>query len=195
MLNIIDKVALSERDKYDAIWQHDVYKEVSPGMDCVEHFMRIMSPTKGDTLIDIGCGEGIAGLEFQQRGLRVWWLDITDAALREDVNRKWFLHMPVWSREFNRRKFPTPIDFGFCCDVLEHVPTEYVMLAVHRIISVCSRAWLQVAFLPETHGRMIGKTLHMTVRPYSWWLEHIGAVCKIDEARDICGRGVFMVSR
>ena len=190
--------AASERQKYEEIWGHKEYRDKSPGLENVERFMSVMKPEKGETLIDIGCGSGVAGLEFERLGLDVWYLDITDAGLEQKVNRKRFIRQPLW--EEWRHFGPDGMDgwnygwrYGFCCDVMEHIPTEYSMLVVDRILRSCGTTWFHIAMFRDGFGKMIGKPLHLTVKPYSWWLEHIGGIGNILDARDLCGMGLFVV--
>src|SRR6187549_3029780 len=102
-----------ERAKYSEIWSFDEYREAnSPGLINVDRFMSVMQPKPGTSLIDIGCGSGKAGLEFEKRGLQVSWTDITDAGLDKAVKRHRFIEAPLWGF--------TPLgewDYGFCCDV------------------------------------------------------------------------------
>jgi hypothetical protein len=182
----------AERDKYAELWT-DVpeYRNFSPGLENVQRFFDVLSPQRDYSLIDIGCGEGVAGLAFQDRGLKVTWLDITDAGLKPEVPRQRFIRSALWDRWklLNQMGF----DYGFCCDVMEHIPTEYTMLALDRIISACRMSWFQIAFLHDGHGKFIGKPLHLTVQPFVWWLDRLKGIGNVIDARDLCGRGLFIV--
>jgi hypothetical protein len=188
--------AAQERAKYEEIWAIPEYKRHSPGLVNVERFMRVMNPPPLDglSLVDIGCGAGVAGLEFERRGFAVHWMDLTAAGLDPDVDRDRFIEAPLWDRSWPLRK-RNRWDYGFCCDVLEHVTTEYVMLCVDNILSSCRTAWLQVALRPDEFGKMIGEPLHLTVRPYDWWLVRLASVGKVVDARDLCGDGLYVVQR
>ncbi len=201
MIHVADGAA-QERDKYAEIWTFDEYRKAnSPGLINVDRFMSVMKPKTGSSLIDIGCGSGRAGLEFQRRGLDVSWLDLTAAGLDPEVERSRFKEAPLWAdwemefgsffADLERPHF----DYGFCCDVMEHIPPEYTMLALHRIITACSTTWLQIALRPDEFGKLIGEPLHLTVRPFSWWLVRLATLGKVIEARDLCGDGLFVVTR
>lgn len=184
-----------ERQKYETLWR-DVpdYRLKSPGMENLQRFIDVLRPSVGDTLLDIGCGEGVAGLEFMDKhSLIVNWIDITDAGLLGEVPRRSFVKASLWApwHIFFKHGF----DYGFCCDVMEHIPPEYTMLVLDRILSACRKTWFQIAFLPDGHGEIIGQTLHLTVKPFNWWLDHLRSLGRVTEARDICGRGVFVVER
>jgi hypothetical protein len=185
--------AAEERSKYEAIWSFEQYQESgSPGLANVERFMSVLSPSPGSSVIDIGCGAGRAGLAFGDRGLKPWWLDLTPAALDPEVDRSRFIESPLWSPHWGER---SAWDYGYCCDVLEHIPTEYAMLACHRIIENCDTSWLHICNLPDEFGKLIGEPLHLTVKPYQWWLTRLATLGEVIDARDLCGNSLFVVRR
>ena len=187
--------AAPERAKYAAIWSGvPDYKNYSPGLENVDRFMAVLSPSPQSTLLDVGCGAGVAGLDFEKRGLRVWWLDITDAGLEPEVDRNRFIESPIWSSAWTRHR-PMGFDFGFCCDVMEHIPPEYTLLCIDRILNACRTVWFQIALTPDEFGHRIGQPLHLTVQPYAWWLSRIASLGKVIDARDLCGTGLYVVSR
>lgn len=185
--------SIEERDKYTEIWSNvPEYRNWSPGMENVQRFLNVLEPSRVDkTLLDIGCGEGKAGLEFEKLGFKVNWIDITDAALSQDVPRDKFLQGPLWDISV----FPIS-DYGFCCDVMEHIPSEYSMLCLHNIINSCRTTWFNIALVPDSFGQTIGKPLHLTVRPFAWWRDQfveLGGV--VVDARDLGGSGLYVVRR
>lgn len=185
--------AAQERAKYAEIWSLPEYRQAhSPGLENVERFMSVLSPKTGERIIDIGCGSGKAGIEFNRLGLRAWWLDITDAGLDEGVDRSRFIERPLWARWKTATMW---WDYAFCCDVLEHIPPEYAMLTADRIISACKTSWLQIALRPDEFGKLIGEPLHLTVRPFDWWLIRLATLGEVIDARDLCGVGLYIVRR
>jgi hypothetical protein len=181
-----------ERAKYTQLWAEvPEYRAYSPGLENVARFMDIVKPPSlRCSLIDLGCGSGEAGLEFSTIGFDVSWLDITDAGLHEKVPRYRFSEVPLWSRW----KPPYGYDYGYCCDVMEHMPPEYVMLVLDRIISACRFAYFTIAFLPDEFGQAIDQPLHLTVQPFRWWLERLRTLGVVLDARDLCGAGLFVVT-
>lgn len=184
--------AKQERDKYQEIWEKvPEYRSYSPGKENVERFMKVINPKLGSRLIDLGCGEGVAGLEFEKLGLDVWYLDITKAAKKEEIRDNRFMVSPLWG---DWRKFPQ-FDYGFCCDVLEHIPQEYTMLCLDKILENCRISWLQISLIEDSFGKVLGQPLHLTVRSFDWWLIRLGTLGKVIEARDLLDTGLYVVKR
>lgn len=193
VLHIPDGIA-QERAKYAEVWSIPEYKEYSPGLEDVDRFMGVIDPPPHSTLIDLGCGAGVAGVALRDRGLSVDWLDLTDAGLDDKVNRKRFIEAPLWDASWmTHRKMGW--DYGFCCDVLEHLPIEYTMLAISNMLAACRTLWLQVCLRPEDQNRFVRDTLHLTVCPYDWWLIRIATLGRVIDARDLCQLGLYIVRR
>jgi 2-polyprenyl-3-methyl-5-hydroxy-6-metoxy-1,4-benzoquinol methylase len=192
MLHIVDSTA-PERTKYEEIWSYPEYKVFSPGLENVERFIEVLEPIAMASLIDIGCGSGCAGMKFANLGFRVTWLDLTDAALDEQIDRTRFIQAALWDNWGinNKRGW----DYGFCCDVMEHLPPEYTMLALDRIFKACGTTWLQIALHDDGFGKFIGKPLHLTVQSFAWWRDRIATLGTLTEARDLCGTGLYVVHR
>lgn len=161
----MDSLSQQERDKYEAVWAFDVYRERSPGMRFLDDAIRRLNPPIGSTFLDIGCGTGRVSKELRQRGYEVTAMDIAANACQEYDGP--FLYASVWDIGD-----VGAFDFGFCADVMEHLPTDRVDLAIAEIARVCSAAYFQIANF-EDHGEMIGGGvhLHLTVKPVGWWAD------------------------
>jgi SAM-dependent methyltransferase len=182
--------AAQERDKYAEIWSLEQYRNAtSPGLINVDRFMSVIKPDPLSRVIDLGCGSGKAGLELEKRGLRLSWLDITAAGLDPEVPRELFIEQPLWAPMTFQRRW----DYGFCCDVLEHLPTEYTLLSISRMLEYCKTLWLQIALRPDNFGALIGEPLHLTVKPFDWWLIRLGTLGHVEDARDLIGEGLYVV--
>ena len=178
-----------ERNKYAEIWSIDQYRKAhSPGLQNVDRFMEIVAPQPGQSLYDVGCGSGSAGLKFAENGLRVTYVDITPAGLEPQVPMDHFIEAPLWGLWAQEQH-----NYAFCCDVMEHIPTEYVMLTLDNILQSCELAWFQICHLPDEYGKLIGEPLHLTVRPHNWWLVRLATLSEVIDARDLCGSGLYIV--
>jgi SAM-dependent methyltransferase len=195
MIYVADGAA-QERDKYAEIWSLPQYREAnSPGVHHAENFLKVLNPPIGSYIVDIGCGSGKAGLIFEQHGHRVHYVDITPAGLDPAIMNKpypAFTESPIWE---DWSLVPSCYDYGYCCDVLEHIPPVYTMLACANILYQCNVAWFTICNLPDEFGKLIGEPLHLTVQPFKWWLVHLATLGTVLDARDLCGSSMFVVTR
>ena len=154
-----------EREKYVRIWAHDDYRANSPGERLVPYFLKSVRWAPGDSIIDIGCGTGRAGLALSKAGLLVTLFDITRSAVDPAASRLPFMEGCLWEVPI------FPRDWGYCCDVLEHIPTEYIDTSLDAIKEATKRgAFLQIALFPdEWHG----ENLHLTVEDQDWWVKKL----------------------
>jgi SAM-dependent methyltransferase len=190
-LHILD-LALDERRRYSDLWALPDYAKYSPGERDVERFISTIEPRAGQSLIDLGCGSGIAGLKLgKDARLNVTWLDITDAGLFPAVPRARFIQSALWDH------WPREWDYhyGYCVDVMEHIPPECVMLCIDRILSACRVTWFSVCLRPDAKGALIGEQLHLTVRPFNWWKTRMALLGNVLDARDLINDALFVVER
>ena len=175
-------LAAHEHQKYADIWQIDDYRKASMGRDYAGLFGRIVNPKRGSVL-DIGCGAGEGGKALgEMYGLHVVYLDHVKVA---DLDP--FIEQPLW------QPIAGVYDYGYCVDVMEHLPEEFTMLAVRNILAACERVFFVISFLPDRFGAFVGEPLHLTVRPFAWWRDRLREVGDLIDARDLLGRGVFLV--
>lgn len=176
-----------EQIKYQDIWQHKIYNEFSPG----EKYAKIFSEmaTKPDAaVLDIGAGAGRGGLALREMGYDVTFLDIADVNNLEPL-----IQAPIWSDWPSKR--PKNFTYGYCCDMLEHIPTEYVGLSITRIQEACNETFFSVGLSIDSYGDLIKDTLHLTVRPYLWWREFLKEFGTVTDARDLGQTGIYWLSK
>jgi 2-polyprenyl-3-methyl-5-hydroxy-6-metoxy-1,4-benzoquinol methylase len=162
-------LSVDERQKYERIWTFPEYRD-----DHVTAFARqaieVMKPAAGDSLIDFGAGAGYASVHLQDAGLRVLAVDIAINAMAPDIaTRVPRLIGNLWD-------MPVDIaaDWGFCCDVMEHIPTEQVAAVLRFIRRSTRRAtFMTIALRPDSSGRLIGQPLHLTVQNADWWTQQV----------------------
>lgn len=152
-----------EKAKYDAIHSVPGYSP-GPGIAHVRTARNYIKP--GETIIDFGCGTGDAAQAFIDLGHDIQAVDISRVGLRHDI--------PFFQASLT--DLPTdlkPADWGFCCDVMEHLPTEWVDDALTQISGKVRDCFFSISGQPDSWGKKIGQTLHLTVRPYVWWLDKL----------------------
>ena len=176
-----------EKKKYEEIWRHPQYRVFSPGFYFAEnflnHFKAQMSP--GESIIDFGCGTGKAGFFFFLQGFEVHMVDIAMNCLDESIANFLSLHPPridflqacLWELPEALEK----TDWIYCCDVLEHIPTQHVDDVLFQIAQRCKKGgFLEITLEQDSLGALIGQELHLTVRSKEWWMEKINRHWKID---------------
>lgn len=166
-----------EDEKYSKLWR-DSYKDA--------HWERLANrlareAVKGESVIDFGFGRGAALDFFEGNGLVVAGVDVSSFAVAQQ-------------RMGNRRVFHASLDdmaevpadafdFGFCNDVLEHLPPESVERALLEIGRICrKKLFASVCPTASHHLSPTGENLHLTVRSENWWkeqLEKLGSVIKL----------------
>lgn len=150
-----------ERNKYSKMWERPEYRERSPGMRLAQQAWDWMQPS--GTLCDFGAGTGRASQWFADKGLEVTAFDIADNAVTE------FSGPVVIGNLWDMPDFGT-FDHGYCCDVMEHLPTEHVGDALAGIAErVTKSCFFQIALFECHMGDPIGEHLHLTIKSPKWW--------------------------
>ncbi|KKM16257.1 hypothetical protein LCGC14_1687650 [marine sediment metagenome] len=161
----------SEREKYVEVWGKPAYRVKSPAETHMPQLVKIFRPEVGESLIDWGCGTGRASYElWKQLGLDVTMVDIAYNALDQKVIEA--------ARGSPRLRFIThdiskeidlTADYSLCCDVMEHLPPDQVDATLDNII----RSSKHTLFVIATFEESVQPDLHLTVRPYRWWLRKL----------------------
>lgn len=162
-----DALARHEAEKYRAAWGHAEYRRVAPGERETERAWRLMGCRARDTLNDYGSGTGRPAAWFAGRGMDVLGIDHADNANETAV--------PVeiaclWDMPQVRAS-----DYGFCTDVMEHIPPEKV---ADVLAGIASKTRIACYFRIATYGDASGPAfglgqLHLTVLPADWWVAKI----------------------
>jgi SAM-dependent methyltransferase len=175
-----------EQETYESIWAVPQYQDsASPGEQCVKIFKTLTRGT--GSVLDAGCGQGKGSIELLEMGFYPTLLDLTDQRLPE-LQGLTFAQRPLWDDLRDLGWF----DWVYCCDVLEHLPQEFTMLAVARMLQVARQGlFLSIGFDPDNFGAYIGKTLHQTVKDFSWWKSRLNEVGRVQDSRDLIGLGTF----
>jgi len=192
----------TERSKYEQIWQHDKYRETSPGEQLGHMFLQQAKPAVGETVIDFGCGTGRGGLMLNALGgLKPVFVDFASNALDPDIREasaknpdKW----PFYRHDLSKWPYPMElkgVKYGYCCDVMEHIPPEQVMLVLKNILRSARHVFFSIATEPDNLGGLIGEQLHLTVQPFEWWLDKFNELqCSIHWSHKHDGGALFYVT-
>lgn len=162
----------SEKTKYERMWSYDDYRRRSPAERSLERALAWLGTEKDATFYDYGCGTGRAAAKLAANH-NVHMLDITpdclDTQVRASLGEKLsFTQVCLWE--------PTDIpvrDYGLCCDVMEHIPTDRVDAVLKNIAKTCKAVYFDICLIPDAFGKRIGQPLHLTVEKPNWWLDRM----------------------
>jgi hypothetical protein len=170
----IEKAPMTEQEKYERMWNIDDYREVAPGESLAQLFLSQAKPLKDSTCIDYGCGTGRGGLMVALFGnMVVTLVDFAGNALDEDVVNATVTqsHRISWLQHDLNYPLPISAGYGFCTDVMEHIPTGEVDRVLTNILASSSHVFFNIATEDDVMGERIGEPLHLTVKPYAWWIK------------------------
>lgn len=168
-------IANPEQDRYRKAWSLPQYRTVAPGEKMVPYFLWQAKPQPGEEVIDFGCGTGRGALALARVAkLRVTMLDFAENCLDDEVDEA----VKNGELDFELADLTQPVQkiaaYGFCCDVLEHIPTEDVPKVLQNILGSARKVFLNIALFDDVHGKDVdGHPLHLTVKPAAWWLEQL----------------------
>lgn len=183
----------AERALYQGVWTDlETYGDIAPGEFYLPLFLQVAGESRGHVL-DAGCGSGKGALGLQRAGFRVSCCDLTDAGLVDEAKALPFSEACLW----HSLKWCAPLgsfEWVYCCDVMEHLPTQFTMLAVEQMLRVSRKGvFLGIATVPDQFGVWAGRALHQTVQPFTWWKDALGEVGTIVDARDLILSASFYV--
>lgn len=160
---------MDEREKYEKMWTMPQYRAWSPAASTLDQAIEALSLTKPTEIIDLGTGTGRAAARLRGMGHRVLGFDIAHNCLDEPTED--FMVGCLWDMP-RELEFP----YGICIDVMEHIPTQHVSEVFVNMRRVAKCVYFDISLNHDSCGRLIGETLHMTVKPARWWLEQLRAV-------------------
>lgn len=163
---------MNEREKYEFMWgRYPAYraKTVAEREILIQFFLSHLKPY--DTVNDYGCGTGRPA-EKIWRGLHdVTMIDIAenclDPAIKEMLGDG-FKFIQADLREMGPGVPPS--DWGFCCDVMEHIPVDDVERVLEGIAQRSPRCFFQIAdWRDHTGPKVLGEHLHCTILNNEEW--------------------------
>lgn len=194
----INPIKSSEQTKYEKMWDIDDYRNVSPGEQLAQLFLSQAKLLPDSHVIDFGCGTGRGALMIALFGKAVvTMLDFAENALDEDVKNATITQPHRISFIQHDLNQPSPVlaSYGYCTDVMEHLPPEEVDVVLKNILNAASHVFFNISTVPDHMGERIGEPLHLTVESYEWWtkkLQESGAA--IHWSKDLGNACCFYVS-
>ena len=184
----------SERNTYEEMWGVESYAAHSPGEMFVPVFLDMVPPTimTKSSILDAGCGSGKGAIALEKAGFAVKCCDLTSAGLIPEASHLPFVETNLWDNLTKKVGFT---DWVYCCDVLEHIPTEFTMLTVSRLLDVARKGlFLSISLVPDQNGVWVGRPLHLTVQPFVWWRDNLSTLGTVVEGRDLITSAAFLVT-
>ena len=188
----------TEQQIYEQMWTKPEYRAVAPGETCAQVFLEQAKPKPGSTVIDLGCGTGRGSLMLAALGqLDVTMVDFAENCLDEDIRP--MLETQKQSMRFVKadltKEIPAAAQYGFCTDVLEHIPPENVDKVLRNCLASCQHVFFQISTVDDVCGDLIGHPLHLTVKPYEWWLAKFKELdCAIHWSKELPNACMFYVT-
>lgn len=178
---------LTEKEKYQLMWNTESYREISPGEYIADFYITAFKPE--GHIIDFGCGTGRAGVKFKEAGLNPFLIDFTDNCRDEEAQEIPFLQWDL------SEEMPTTSVNGFCTDVMEHIPTEDVERVINNIMNSAEKVFFQISTIDDVMGDMIDEPLHLTVKPHQWWKELFASHWNVEWEQEQDIASLFYISR
>jgi len=159
-----------ERRKYRAMWSIPDYRKFAPGENHADDILNeIKKPCK---VVDFGAGTGRGALKIHQAGYPVVMIDLADNCLDKEVEKALngnfqIMEGCLWDPIYVKG------DYGYCTDVMEHIPPEKVDAVLDNITRAVPHGYFNISTIQDSFGKIIGEPLHLTVMPWDWWVSEI----------------------
>lgn len=158
----MDEIAQKEQSKYQRMWDIPQYRSYSPGEKALPSMLGLMKA--GSSVADFGCGTGRAAQLLRAKGFMVTGIDFAENCLDANVDID-FKQACLWD-------LPSDMlfDFGYCTDVMEHIPPAKVN-ATLKCIAGATRfgTFFQISTFKDRFGDKIGERLHLSIQSAEVW--------------------------
>lgn len=156
-------VASEEAEKYATAWADPRYRRNAWGLALWQSRREIFPQTVRSAL-DVGCGHGRLMAAWLDEGIDARGVDIADG-LDDDLRASCEARLtvcPLWDYRSDMQ-----FELGVAADVLEHLPEVFVGPSLEALARCCRVVVAQTAEYPSEDWE--GRTLHLTLRPATWW--------------------------
>lgn len=136
--------------------------------ESVEHIADwIVSEIRPKRIIDVGCGPGHLMAALHRRGVEVYGVDISDAALHR-VSMKG-LKGEKFDLTAPGKDLPgAPYDLAISCEVAEHLEARFAATFVEKLAAAAPRVYLTAAEPDKSIGPGL---FHVNEQPNDYWID------------------------
>jgi hypothetical protein len=170
------------------------YRAVAPGEMFAEQFLVRANPRVGSHVIDFGCGTGRGAKKLHDAGMTVTMLDFARGCLDDSVRDALSDSLTFRKHDLTQ---PAPVigEYGFCVDVMEHIPPDQVDLVLENILRAAKSCFFGISTEKDECGKLIGEELHLSIHDFAWWKDKFeSSSCKILWSEKMEGGAHFLVS-
>jgi SAM-dependent methyltransferase len=165
-----------EAEKYGKLWEMAEYRKVAPGEATAQVFLQQAKPRHGAEVLDFGCGTGRGALMMALLGgLKVTMIDFVRNCLDPEIQEALTTqaHALTFVKADLEQPLPMHAEYGFCSDVMEHIPTVRVDAVLTNILHAAQHVFFSISLVDDKCGALIDEPLHLTVQSYGWWLQKL----------------------
>jgi 2-polyprenyl-3-methyl-5-hydroxy-6-metoxy-1,4-benzoquinol methylase len=210
----MSQILTNETALYHNAWNMGGYGDFSPGEKYLPIFLDAI--TGGDpgmrfagswlNVLDAGAGSGKGTQALLDKGFKVAMCDLSFEGL-EDPQLRYSIPAVEVSLWHDLSFFPyvakvcdpafePGFQWGYCCDVMEHIPPQFTMLVVQQILNIVQGGvFFSISLVHDQFGFFAGEPLHKTVEPFTWWRDSLGELGKVTDARDLGNVGTYLVMK
>lgn len=132
----------TERSKYEAMWAHPQYRAVAPGADVAMTFLREARLKPGAGSSTSAAAPAAALMIAMLAGARVHMLDFASNCLDTEV-RDSLCESLTFTQHDLLRPVPVQAEYGYCTDVMEHLPPETVDRTLVNILQAAQHVFFR----------------------------------------------------
>lgn len=158
----------SERIKYEKVFAFPGYGTKGHGAPVAPLFFQRSKPS---LMADFGCARGASLKPYLDAGYEVIPIDhcdVLDETIRKNPNVLPLVKANLWADNLPK------VSYGICTDVMEHIPEEYVSRVIENISKSVQHGCLwTICHVKDVWGYKIQDTLHLTIKPRTWWTQEL----------------------